>query len=602
MRKVKGMAAAVLAAGMLLATPAWAAENPVPAVQETGVAQTSGGAGISSPGGPETQKPVLTDTQKQALAKEKAVRMDAQKPVLTRTQNQALEKVYRAVPELKKLTVQHVSGEGEKAWSVMLADRAPGTVPFQTVDAHLTFDSANGELLSFNINNPQWASDQLPAPALAKEKAAQFVQILLGAQVKDYQPAASISFSGSGMADDKGNQITWASAEVQYNRLINGVPLLNSGFRVGVDVFGHITGFQREKEAVLDPAKFPVPSRAVTPAAAEKAFSGLLEMNLQYFARHPMKLAVFSQGKGETRPVLMYAPSFLAPIDALTGKPLADFMDKTGQSKRLTLQGEGGQLTAGTPEEAAALLTKQFGVDMAGLSLQNVDERPAFSGPGMKTKEYNWVSQPKPGADGRPENSLMRYVHMTTVAGTGRVVGFNLQDESSRGRQATVSPEAALNTAEQFLQKHLPPGAAALQVRVYPSGGEVMPSWVDKSKLQAHEQPQPVFSFNFNRIYQGVPVVDSSYSIQVDALTGKIIGFNDGFSGSSVALPDNKNVVPAETAKAEFLKRHPLQLVYIWPEFFGQKAPSPALVYIPAFGSGWDYIDAFTGKTVTAGN
>ncbi|OAT85023.1 YcdB/YcdC domain-containing protein [Desulfotomaculum copahuensis] len=580
MRKAKEMAAAVLAAGMLLAAPAGAAEKPAPAVPEVQTVQATGEAvQLSSPGVDTKQNRTLTQSQKQALTK-----------------------VCQAVPELKELTVQHVSDEGGKAWSVMLAERTPDSAArIQTVNAFLGFDRA-GELQSFNINNPQWASDQVPASALAKEKAAQFVHAFLGEQEKEYQPGASIGYGGSGTADEKGNQITWASADVQYNRLINGIPLMNSGFRVNVDVFGHITGFQREKEAVLDPAKFPAPARAITPAAAEKAFSGLVEMNLQYYARHPLKLQVFNTARDETRPVLMYAPSFPAPIDALTGKPLADFMDHTGQPKWITLQGEGGQLTAGTPEEAAALLAKQFGIDMAGMRLQNVDERPAFFDPEIKTKEYNWVSQPEPGLGGRPENGPMRFLHMTTIAGTGRVVGFNLQDESGRGRQATVSPEAALNTAEQFLSKLLPPGTAELQVRVYPSGGEVMPSWVDKSKLQAQEQPQPVFSFNFNRIYQGVPVVDSGYAIQVDAITGKIIGFNDGFRGTSVALPDNKNVVSAETAKAEFLKQHPLQLVYIWPEFFGQRGPSPELVYIPAFGSGWDYIDAFTGKTVTVGN
>ena len=138
-------------------------------------------------------------------------------------------------------------------------------------------------------------------------------------------------------------------------------------------------------------------------------------------------------------------------------------------------------------------------------------------------------------------------------------------------------------------------------MQVYPEVEERIPSWVDKSKLTDQERPLPVISFTFNQVHQGVPVMDRGCSVQVDALTGKIIAFYNGISGPPVPLPDNRNVVPAETAKAEFLKQHPLKLVYLWPEYFDQKAPSPYLVYIPDPGPDF-YVDAFTGKTVQPEN
>jgi len=36
-----------------------------------------------------------------------------------------------------------------------------------------------------------------------------------------------------------------------------------------------------------------------------------------------------------------------------------------------------------------------------------------------------------------------------------------------------------------------------------------------------------------------------------------------------------KGFVTAKAAKAEFLKNQPLRLVYLWPEYFDQKAPKP---------------------------
>jgi hypothetical protein len=574
-KKVKGMAAAVLAAGMLLASPVWAAENPVSVVQATG-----GGGGV------RTAAP-------QGIT-------EAQKPVLTAAQKQALEKVYLAIPELKELSVQHVTNEGDKAWLVMLGDFAPGTArDIPTANAYLTFDTASGELLSYNFQNPAWASEKVPSPALAREKAAAFARQILGDKIKDYEQGDDMGFGGGGSADEKGNKIYWAEALVPYYRLVNGVPLMNSGFRVGVDVFGHVTSFYRQREEGIDQAKFPDPSQAVTREEAEKTFAGMLEMKLFYLEHQPI-YELFKPEKGETGPALVYAPLSLPTIDALTGKPLAEFMPPFSQSQRITLQGEGQQLIARTPEEAARLLADAFGIDMTGMQFHGASDVHLFNDREIKQKSYTWSTIPLKGADGKPDYRQTRYVHLTTNASTGQVISYNLQDESGRGQKGSVSREAAQNTAVQFLQKYLPAGPAELEIRVYPEE-EIIPSWVDRSKLKDQERPLPVISFTFNQVHQGVPVMDRAFSVQVDALSGKIVGFHNGISGPPVPLPDNRNVVPVETAKAEFLKQHPLKLVYLWPEYYDQKAPSPYLVYIPDPGPDF-YVDAFTGKTVQPEN
>jgi len=296
-------------------------------------------------------------------------------------------------------------------------------------------------------------------------------------------------------------------------------------------------------------------------------------------------------------PVLMYTPSLLAPIDAVTGKLLDKF--KMQSPSRIILNGEGKKLVAGTPGEAASLLAGEAGIDMTGMNFERVEEQGEHFDPGIKIKEYYWRSEPQTGPDGRPDHSKMRYLHLSALADTGQVVGFNLQDESGRGKKAVVSREAAQKTAVQFMQRYLDKGAAELEMHVYPLHEESIPEWVDRSKLEGDGQ-RPEFHFTFTRTHQGIPVLDRSYSVTVDGLTGRITAFYDGNSSSAVALPDSKNVVTAEAAKAEFLKSHPLRLVYLWPEYSGQKAPRPLLVYMPDYGVSWGgYIDAFTGKTVT---
>ena len=206
---------------------------------------------------------------------------------------------------------------------------------------------------------------------------------------------------------------------------------------------------------------------------------------------------------------------------------------------------------------------------------------------------------PQKGAAGGPD---YRHVSLTTIAGTGQVISYDCQDESGRGQKGGVSKETAQETAVEFLRKYLQTGLAEMEMQVHPDAEEKVPDWVEQSKLGA-KRSRPVISFIFNHVHQGVPVVDRAYSVRVDALTGKIVGFYHGESVSSLTLPDNRNVVSPEAAEAEFLQQYPPKLVYIWPEYFGQKAPSPRLIYIPKSGSAPGfYVDAFTGKTVKPDN
>ncbi|HOV80485.1 MAG TPA: hypothetical protein PK728_10345 [Bacillota bacterium] len=578
---IKRTTAAVLAVGMLLAAPAWAAEKEASTVQEM-----KGGVGI-------------------ILLKSNAAGQNVEKVELNEKQRQALEKIYQIVPELKELSLESVHDGGEGTWKVALSNRAGETEPgIMHAHASLAFDKDTNELISLHVQNPDWASIDLPSPGLAREKAAEFARRVLGDRIKDYQMSDRMGYGGASTRDDKGNEITWASASVQFERLINGIPFLSSGFRVNVDAAGHVTGYYaegyHEKDDGLmdaDPALFPDPSRAVAKEEAEKVFAGLLEMKLNYVERQPLKYPAFGGEKVETRPALMYNPSIDTLIDAVTGKPLAGYQEQPLTS-RISLAGEGKKLVAGTPEAAAALLAAETGIDISGMKFNGVEEREESLDPGIKVKEYRWMSEPQTGQDGRPDHSTMRFLHLSALADTGRVVGFNLQDESGRGKKAVVSREAAQETAVQFMQRCLDKGAAELEMYVYPPGEESVPEWVDRSKLEGNGQ-RPEFHFTFTCTHQGIPVSDRSYSVTVDGLTGRITGFYDGNSSSSVALPDSKDVVTAEAAKAEFLKSHPLRLVYLWPEYFGQKAPNPLLVYMPDYGGSWGYIDALTGKTVT---
>ncbi|HBC94974.1 MAG TPA: hypothetical protein DCZ10_19265 [Pelotomaculum sp.] len=582
MKKAKGVVVAVLTAGMLLSVTALAAGQDAPVVAR------------EVKGGVESVQ-VTNGTY------------SLDQVELTESQRQALEKIYQIVPELKELTVEGVYEEEEDAWSVTLSNRANEAVSgIMCTRASLSFKTGTNELVRFDLRNPDWASLELPPADLAREKAYEFARQVLGDKIKDYRMRDEIGSSGGGAGDSEGNKINWTEAGVQLERLINGIPILNSGIRVNVDAAGHVTqyytaGFYRtngeKKYDEPDLAVFPAPSLAISGEAAEEIFAGLLEMKLNYVGRQPLQYPRYRSGETETRPVLIYAPLAYASIDAVTGKPLADFQQQP-QTSLVSLTGEGKKLFAATPEEAVALLAAETGMDIAGMKFNGVEETGEYLEPGMKVKLYSWMTEPQTGQDGTPDYGTMRYVHLRTLADTGQVVGFNLQDEAGRGEEATVSRAAAQETAIQFLQRYLDRGAAEMEMYVSMPQEESIPEWVDRSKLEGNAQ-RPQYNFHFTGTHQGIPVSDRGYSVTVDGLTGGITAFHDGNSSSSVTLPDSKNVVTAEAAKAEFLKSHPLQLVYLWPEYFGQKAPEPVLVYMLDNSAGIEYIDAFTGKTVT---
>ncbi len=235
-------------------------------------------------------------------------------------------------------------------------------------------------------------------------------------------------------------------------------------------------------------------------------------------------------------------------------------------------------------------------MDMAGMEFGSVRVHDLPVTSGYQFKEYSWRSETQQETDNKSDWNEVRFVNLKTIAETGEIVGFGIQDDSGRGKQGTVSGEDAQKTAVQFLQRYLEPGAAELVLTVFPSEDNI-PAWVDQSKLTDQMQQRPQFFIQFSETYQGIPVADSSHIVRVDALTGKVTEFGIGSRNASVTLPDSSDAVTADVAKAEYLKRHPLRLVYIWPEYYEQKAPSPQMVYLPVSGD-LGYIDALTGKTV----
>lgn len=193
----KKMAAVVLAAGLLLASPVWAGQN---------------------------EENVEVTAVEKGMAKKTEFTVEKPSPELNEEQKQVLEKFYLIMPELKELKVEPAYSQDESCWAVALSNRSgagPEPLDTQRVHAYLSFAANTGELISLNIHHPGWASEEYPSVDLAKEKAVEFAQLVFEDKMSDYQMRKEIGYCGESSLDSKGNRVTWVSSSIHFDRLIN---------------------------------------------------------------------------------------------------------------------------------------------------------------------------------------------------------------------------------------------------------------------------------------------------------------------------------------------------------------------------------------------
>ncbi len=519
-------------------------------------------------------------------------------PVVTDAQRRILEKYYQILPELKKLTLQ-TAGESsiEGAWEFHFYQTPPqGNSPVWAANAQLIVAANTGELEILRISHPQWATEELPPAELAKQQATQFIKQVMGDQADLYRVDPSLGYGGSSSSDSEGNELHWSTASVRFDPVINGIPVLYNELQVDVDAAGRITGFYRHQTALRDASSFPDPAKAISQPAAAAIMNQLIQMKLQYVQHQPLQYPpVWSNKPRETRPVLMYIPKFESALDALTGKPAWGEEYLNSQGERVRLTGAGKQLFAQTQEEAAKILTEEFNVDMSKLEFERLFERENVLRGDQKYKHYLWRT-----ADDAEAGMNRKYVQLHTVAATGEIWRFSVQEDVTVDQEARVSPKLLRQKAVQLVEKYLPAGATEMELVTFDFAA--VPDWVDKQQLKKEELPQPTTSFMFSPLHQGIPVSDGAYAVSMNNITGEVTEYAKGGLATDVTLPDSRGVATAEVAKAEYLKNHPLQLIYRWPEWFRQRAANPELVYMLNSDIGWGYIDAFTGKTVMIQN
>ncbi|AUM64604.1 peptidase [Brevibacillus laterosporus] len=483
---------------------------------------------------------------------------------LNKAEQAMLIKLKEAIPELNTeaaLTNKEVEPSGYH-FSLANADKEGNTVMIRT--------EGKGELLkNYRLESPRNENVVWAQKSLMNEKANLFLQHMLGDDFTNYQEEGTVD-------------------RASYMRFYNGLPVLEDNLTVVVDKAGRITYYSRAT-GLYDLASLPDRSKAISQKKAEEALTQ--NMKLRYIERSVVKRDPETHQVIEERPLLDYTPTVSHVqmgeirtlnwyIDAGTGK-IERGMGNNGIEYDRRMTHEPIRLKAAKPtmiktkEEAARLLTDQFGVKVTGLP---VSEREGKSRFGAKQHVFQW------------QTNNEKRLEVVTNAKTGQVEEIYIPRVDGK---ITVSQQDALKEAIATLEKYVDPGVTEVQI----------------SQILEPQEANPVNSgnwhFSFFKSQDGVPVIeqypDLAYQVSVDPSTGKVNGFQNLTQWKDkIVLPDKSQVVPVKEAVQEYLKAMPLQLAYTLKGVDGEKLSEPKLIYV-SIGTKENadkhiYLNAITGK------
>ncbi|MBH0328457.1 peptidase [Brevibacillus brevis] len=525
--------------------------------------------------------PAWTPYQPTVQAASDVKKAASQKNDYSQDVQNSLDKLFEAIPELKgyRLIDKHYEedsfrGYPSPIWSLHFTNR-PKTDEKKEYDAYssvsLELDAQTGRLLFMDIQNPAWASADYPEEKLAREKAATFIEDLFGTEAKQLKAVQSLSRGKAGSGDGKGNKLEWARSTVKYHSLINDLPLSNNSISVSVDHAGHIIRY--EAYHFIDPSKvnWPDPKKAITLEEASKIYKDKLKVDLVYVWEQPISYA--QNGKpAEKKPMLIYQLNTIGWIDALTGKVTGEETEMAGES--VHVKGEGKSIKIASREQGEKWLKTQFGIDVSGATFEYDDHKDNLL-EGLQTIEsYRWMNDSN---EGTPAFDM---VSLITDEQSDRLIDFDLNFPDERKTEQKISVEEAKKKAIAALVPYLDPALTELSLIVESP---------DEDK---------VYSFTFHGKRNGIEVSDEFYMVGVDKATGTITDLNLHPLNPGVTLPDSKKIISAAEAKETIQQEIDLELVYVWEQYDGQRAPEPQLVYQRKWKSGYSFIDASTGKLV----
>jgi len=371
---------------------------------------------------------------------------------------------------------------------------------------------------------------------------------------------------------------------LQYQRLIDGVPFLSNGANVQVSsTDGHITSYNLNWNEV----KAPEGKGVINSTQAQQAFIKAPFFKLEYWVPSSYRPLVAGQ-KQVAKLVYQLRGQNGGAIDAFTGEPLqlnqGDWLmtDSFGTGG----MGNAKEERAGSISDGAQVLTPQEQLEVertakllkrdeaiaavqrwieipANLTLRSANLGTDWRSADKRIWSFNWNSMGSDKGDGTPQ-----YLSARVSATTGELYGFDISNQPSGKTEAKLDRLAAQNLAEEFLKKVQPDRFSQV----------VLNTEINNQMDKISPEPWNIQAYSYHRVVNGVDFPDNGMIVNVDPVAGKVTSYE--LNWSEHELSSVSGILSKEQAVESFLKARPLTLNYV--RIYSNGMPGDLrLVYLP---------------------
>lgn len=499
------------------------------------------------------------------------------------TQDQAVEIVKKAVGEELFKSQYDFDAElgklyynfGPLVWSMSWRDESSlGNSSFYF---WARVDATTGELLMFSCSGTEVPKDsKLLTPQEAQKKALAFIERLHPDKVEEVVLKETPAYYGSRGYIDLNYRFYW-------ERQIQGIPVEQNGFYVGVDAFsGTITDYSYYWTPDINPAAAEVlPEEEV-----KKLVLDNLGVVLSYEALSPEKVQ-------EIKPVYKLNSSVFAYVDAQEGRPL----DQTGKflnweelrqfEQEFTYKPS--PKTSGKTPVPTTRLSPQEGLAKAQEFFQALGQEGKVVragsggslGPDGYREFWNYIVEPEEGVSHHgydfnlsidvATGEVVHYVNWNLLRGAGLKEGIK-----------ELTREEAQKLAEAFLNKvH---GGILDQIVLAKEWEGIFSS-----------EPEDVYYFSWIPLVNGLPFEGAQIIVALHKATGEVARYEYNWRDRSFVTP--ADLIGAQEAKEILAQNMEPVLAYVQPDFYGSEPGEPILVYKFEYPQG-AFIDGATGQPV----
>lgn len=363
---------------------------------------------------------------------------------------------------------------------------------------------------------------------------------------------------------------------LEYDRVVNGIPV--SGFGGNVEIMGNgeITGFWAEasdRNATFE-SKVGIMS--------EEQVIEQMKQNLSLELRYLTDLDFTT---GEINVYLAYLPiPQITGILAKSGKwymngEFVDQLPKTEPIKKLAEKYEGKKKIISIEEakkRAEDLLTSHSSIK--NFTIEEVEEDISFLSEEIFSIYYSFESGSSM-EEGRME--ISKY---------GELLGFwnyhhdeeEYKERTNDNKEPKINYDQALQKAIQYLEKYTP---SKLHKLAYP---------MIKKEYDPYSQS---YEFNFPRVENNIPFLYEHVNVKVSAEDGELLLFSNEMI-EMTNLPTHDQAMTKEEAEKVFYDKVKLNLTYS-SEWKSEKSNQYKLVYKYSIMDLLSFLDAVSGKWKT---